>query len=131
MLANLNDEILHVKHTLADMYIGLEADRQLMGTKFTHWLYDHNTAIGTIVMTDIFCRQSGARHTIDSHYTNWIQYQQVERNTRGRDWHHMYENRRRIAQRSLARKLTPTTQYRQWACPTMVVSSPTQRTTHT
>ena len=119
MRSDINAEITELKHNLADLYIGHDAERQLMGGYFdgSHRRSSNfNSNFNSNYPTHAIDYDNDARYYcyfLDAHVSNGVRLAKCQTYERYRSWQADLQRKREKASRNLHNKLRDTTLYRQ------------------
>lgn len=117
MRSNITAEITELKHNLADMYIGHDAERQLMGGYFDGGYRSSSNFNGNYPTNTLDYDNDAGYYCyfLDAHVSNGVRLAMYQACDRYRLWQADLQRKRETARCNLRNKLRDTTPYRQHA----------------
>ena len=115
MRSNISAEIAELKHNLADMYIGHDAERQLMGGYFDGSYRGSSNFNGNYLTHTIGYDNDAVYYCyfLDAYVSNGVRLAKLQTLDRYNTWQADLQRKRDTARCSLRNKLRDTTPYRQ------------------
>ena len=117
MRSNVHEEVAELKHNLADMYIGHDAERQLMGGYYDGSYRTNLNFNGNYPTSNIDYDNHGAYYCyfLDAHVSNGVRLAKCQTLDRYHSWQADLQRKRETARCNLRNKLRDTTHYRRHA----------------